>query len=60
MSNSGLAELAYAPPRFLALSEWPTLRQMIDSNKRLVVFLGEFREGGGVWMGGWRLIGARL
>ncbi|KFY75237.1 hypothetical protein V499_04795 [Pseudogymnoascus sp. VKM F-103] len=39
MVNSGLAKLAYTPPKKLALNEWPTLQEMINSNKRLVMFL---------------------
>ena len=30
------------PPKQLALNEWPTLQEMINSNKRLVMFLGEY------------------
>lgn len=41
MVDSGLAKLAYTPPKPLTLSEWPTLQEMINSNKRLVMFLGE-------------------
>ncbi|KFZ02203.1 hypothetical protein V500_00378 [Pseudogymnoascus sp. VKM F-4518 (FW-2643)] len=39
MVNSGLAKFAYTPPKKLALNEWPTLQEMINSNKRLVMFL---------------------
>ncbi|KFX90396.1 hypothetical protein O988_08219 [Pseudogymnoascus sp. VKM F-3808] len=39
MVDSGLAKLAYTPPKKLALNEWPTLQEMINSNKRLVMFL---------------------
>ncbi|KFY21827.1 hypothetical protein V491_02932 [Pseudogymnoascus sp. VKM F-3775] len=39
MVDSGLANLAYTPPKKLALNEWPTLQEMINSNKRLVMFL---------------------
>ncbi|KFY06675.1 hypothetical protein V492_07840 [Pseudogymnoascus sp. VKM F-4246] len=39
MADSGLAKLAYTPPKKLALNEWPTLQEMIKSNKRLVVSL---------------------
>jgi hypothetical protein len=42
MVNSGLAKLAYTPPKKLALNEWPTLQEMINSNKRLVMFLGRY------------------
>lgn len=41
MVDSGLANLAYTPPKKLALNEWPTLQEMINLNKRLVMFLGE-------------------
>jgi hypothetical protein len=37
--QAGLAGMAYVPPRLpMKASEWPTLGQMIDSGKRLVVF----------------------
>ncbi|KFY33483.1 hypothetical protein V494_07580 [Pseudogymnoascus sp. VKM F-4513 (FW-928)] len=39
MADSGLAKLAYTPPKKIALNEWPTLQEMIKSNKRLVVSL---------------------
>ncbi|KAH8882219.1 PLC-like phosphodiesterase [Thozetella sp. PMI_491] len=35
----GLDEYAYSPGSTLALDEWPTLQSMIDSGKRLVVFM---------------------
>lgn len=41
LRSSGLAEYAYAHP---AGAAWPTLREMIDSGKRLVVFV---ETGGG-------------
>lgn len=38
--QSGLASMAYVPPRRpLKASEWPTLRQLIQTGKRLVVFM---------------------
>ena len=37
--QSGLANLAYVPPHLpMKSSEWPTLGQMIQFGKRLVVF----------------------
>lgn len=36
----GLEKYAYTPPGTLALDQWPTLQAMIDSGKRLVVFMG--------------------
>lgn len=42
MVDSGLAKLAYTPSKKLALNEWPTLQEMINSKKRLVMFLGEY------------------
>jgi hypothetical protein len=38
--NVGLDKLAFAPAGVLALDDWPTLQELIDSGKRLVVFLG--------------------
>lgn len=38
--GAGLDKLAFAPSGRLALNQWPTLQQMIDSGKRLVVFMG--------------------
>jgi hypothetical protein len=38
----GLDKYAYAPGTNLSMSEWPTLQAMIDSGKRLVVFMGEY------------------
>ncbi|KIM24419.1 hypothetical protein M408DRAFT_331786 [Serendipita vermifera MAFF 305830] len=38
--QAGLASLAYVPPHLpMKASEWPTLGQMIQSGKRLVVFM---------------------
>ncbi|KAE9968335.1 hypothetical protein BLS_005904 [Venturia inaequalis] len=38
--NSGLARYAYTPPEVpMAVNDWPTLGQMILSQKRLVVFM---------------------
>ncbi|OAX83382.1 hypothetical protein ACJ72_02257 [Emergomyces africanus] len=40
--NSGIVPYAFVPPSSphkLAMDEWPTLQQMIQSGKRLVVFL---------------------
>ncbi|TFK88741.1 PLC-like phosphodiesterase [Polyporus arcularius HHB13444] len=38
--NSGIAALAYVPPHLpMKQSEWPTLGSLIDSGKRVVVFL---------------------
>jgi hypothetical protein len=37
----GLDRYAYAPGTKLAMDQWPTLQSMIDSGKRLVVFMGE-------------------
>lgn len=38
--SSGMASYAYAPPKKLAMDEWPTLQTLIDDGKRAVVFLG--------------------
>lgn len=46
---SGVADLAYVPPHVpLAQNEWPTLGQMIDSGKRVVVFMDFGAESGEV------------
>lgn len=39
---NGADKMAFVPDHTLALGEWPTLGQMIDSGKRLVVFMGKF------------------
>lgn len=39
--DSGLASYAYTPPGKLAISEWPTLQELINADTRLVVFLGQ-------------------
>lgn len=36
-----LDKIAYVPPKQLALDEWPTLQELIDSGKRLIVFMGQ-------------------
>lgn len=38
----GLDKYAYAPGTKLAMEQWPTLQSMIDSGKRLVVFMGMY------------------
>lgn len=48
---SGIADLAYIPPHLpMMQSEWPTLGDLIDSGKRVVVFLDAGANGvdGGV------------
>lgn len=38
--DTGMKDLAYIPPRHpIKPGEWPTLKEMIDSGKRLVLFL---------------------
>ena len=37
----GLDQMAYVPPKDLALDQWPTLQELIDSGKRLIVFMGK-------------------
>ncbi|OBT61524.1 hypothetical protein VE03_09134 [Pseudogymnoascus sp. 23342-1-I1] len=44
MVDSGLAKLAYTPPKKLALNEWPTLQEMINSKRRLVMFLDYYAD----------------
>lgn len=47
--NSGIAPLAYVPPTSpLKQSDWPTLGDMIDSGKRVVVFMDSGANDGGV------------
>ncbi|KAF7980979.1 hypothetical protein HWV62_5207 [Athelia sp. TMB] len=48
---SGIADLAYVPPHLpMAQTDWPTLGELIDSGKRVVVFLDAGADGsdGGV------------
>jgi hypothetical protein len=42
MQSSGLSAYAYTPPSHLAMSDWPTLQELIDNDTRLVMFLGMF------------------
>lgn len=44
MDTAGLSQYAYAPTTQLALADWPTLQQLIDSGKRLVMFMGVFNS----------------
>ncbi|POS85313.1 hypothetical protein EPUL_003329, partial [Erysiphe pulchra] len=39
MDSSGLSKYAYVPPKQLAINEWPTLKELITANSRLVMFL---------------------
>lgn len=44
-TDSGIKKYAFVPstsPNTLPVDAWPTLQQLIDSGKRLVVFLGSF------------------
>jgi len=44
--NSGITDLAYVPPSLpMKQSDWPTLGDMIDSGKRVVVFVDYGAEG---------------
>lgn len=46
---SGITPLAYVPPSLpVKQSEWPTLGEMIDSGKRVVVFLDAGADNSGV------------
>ncbi|KAL0576249.1 hypothetical protein V5O48_005731 [Marasmius crinis-equi] len=46
---SGITPLAYVPPHQpMSRSEWPTLSQLIDSGKRVIVFLDSGAAEGGV------------
>lgn len=40
MTQADLKKYAYAPPKQLAMSEWPTLQELIDKDARLVMFMG--------------------
>jgi len=47
--SSGLADMAYVPPEVPMLrGDWPTLKEMLDSSKRVVVFIDKGAEGGTV------------
>jgi hypothetical protein len=43
--KAGLEGYAFVPGRTIGLGEWPTLGQMIDSGKRLVVFVDYGNDG---------------
>jgi hypothetical protein len=46
---SGIASLAYVPPSLpTSQSDWPTLGSLIDSGKRVIVFMDYGAENGGV------------
>lgn len=40
MTTSGLSTYAYTPSGQLAMSDWPTLQELITAGTRLVMFLG--------------------
>jgi hypothetical protein len=40
-TSTGLDKYAYTPPHQLAMADWPTLRELITANTRLVMFLGK-------------------
>ena len=43
----GLAEIAYDPPQIpMSREEWPTLKEMLDSTKRVVVLMDKGAEDG--------------
>jgi len=43
--STGLAEMAYVPPQAsMTREDWPTLREMLDSGKRVVVFIDKGAE----------------
>lgn len=47
--STGIAALAYVPPTTpTAQSDWPTLGSMLDSGKRVVIFMDYGAETGGV------------
>jgi len=44
-NESGIADMAYAPPRsLLTRDDWPTLYQMIETGKRVVIFIDKGAE----------------
>lgn len=48
-TSSGIAPMVYVPPnKPTKQSDWPTLGAMIDSGKRVVVFMDNEADGGGV------------
>jgi hypothetical protein len=41
----GMSEIAYVPPQpIMSRDDWPTLGEMIDANKRVVVFMDHGAE----------------
>ena len=47
----GLADIAYVPPQIpMSREEWPTLKEMLDSTKRVVVFMDKGAEDGTVYL----------
>lgn len=47
--SSGLADMAYVPPNStMTRGDWPTLKEMLDSGKRVVVFMDKGAEDGTV------------
>ncbi|KAF8151374.1 PLC-like phosphodiesterase [Crassisporium funariophilum] len=44
--EAGISPLAYVPPsRLMKRSDWPTLSQLLDANKRFIVFMDEGADG---------------
>jgi hypothetical protein len=47
--STGLADIAYIPPQTpMTREDWPTLKEMLDSTKRVVVFMDKGAEDGTV------------
>lgn len=42
VTESGIKDYAFTPSGKLSMDQWPTLEELINSNKRLVLFLGKF------------------
>jgi len=43
--NSGIADMAYIPPQVpMTREDWPTLKEMLDSGKRVVIFIDKGAE----------------
>jgi len=49
LESTGLSDIAYIPPQNpMTREDWPTLREMLDSNKRVVMFMDKGAEDGTV------------
>jgi len=47
--KTGLADMAYVPPQLpMARNDWPTLKEMLDDGRRIVVFMDKGTDGSSV------------